>query len=221
MKLWEGLSQDLNFNVMFSQRGVLNLAHTLHDMREIHRRVNANRLNGVDAEIPDAGAGQGILPDPRYRPKAAIRCWARRSSGAAASRATMRWPGALPAPPTSAASTSSRTARSPAFASNRAACSASRRPRASSAPRRSAALPPAIPACSPSMAGMRLPHRKPSAAGAGLRADQAGARHRRHVERGARLRQPVRQGRAGDRRRHRQLQLLCASAAAFPSSKTC
>ncbi|WP_110649587.1 sarcosine oxidase subunit beta family protein [Salinicola peritrichatus] len=51
MKLWEGLSQDLNYNVMFSQRGVLNLGHTLQDMRDIQRRVNANRLNGIDGEV--------------------------------------------------------------------------------------------------------------------------------------------------------------------------
>jgi len=51
MKLWEGLSQDLNYNVMFSQRGVLNLGHTLQEMRDIERRVNANRLNGVDGEV--------------------------------------------------------------------------------------------------------------------------------------------------------------------------
>ena len=51
LKLWEGLSQDLNFNVMFSQRGVINLAHNQHDLRELSRRVNANRLNGVDSEI--------------------------------------------------------------------------------------------------------------------------------------------------------------------------
>jgi sarcosine oxidase subunit beta len=51
LKLWEGLSRDLNFNVMFSQRGVLNLAHNQHDLRELARRVNANRVNGVDSEI--------------------------------------------------------------------------------------------------------------------------------------------------------------------------
>ena len=33
MKLWEGLSQDLNYNVMFSQRGVMMLAHTVHDVQ--------------------------------------------------------------------------------------------------------------------------------------------------------------------------------------------
>lgn len=51
MQLWEGLSQELNFNVMFSQRGVYNLGHTLQDMRDIERRVGANRLNGIDAEV--------------------------------------------------------------------------------------------------------------------------------------------------------------------------
>ena len=51
LQLWEGLSQELNFNVMFSQRGVMNLGHTLQDMRDIYRRSNANRLNGIDSEI--------------------------------------------------------------------------------------------------------------------------------------------------------------------------
>lgn len=51
MQLWEGLSQELNFNVMFSQRGVMNLGHNLQDMRDIERRVNANRLNGIDSEL--------------------------------------------------------------------------------------------------------------------------------------------------------------------------
>ncbi len=62
MKLWEGLSQDLNYNVMFSQRGVLNLGHTLQDMRDIQRRVNANRLNGIDGEVLDAKQVQEICP---------------------------------------------------------------------------------------------------------------------------------------------------------------
>ncbi|MEM8878438.1 MAG: sarcosine oxidase subunit beta family protein [Pseudomonadota bacterium] len=50
LQLFEGLSQDLNYNIMMSQRGVMNLAHNLHDVRESRRRVYANRLNGVDAE---------------------------------------------------------------------------------------------------------------------------------------------------------------------------
>jgi len=62
MKLWEGLSQDLNYNVMFSQRGVLNLGHTIQDMRDIGRRVNANRLNGIDGEVLDPQQIKEIVP---------------------------------------------------------------------------------------------------------------------------------------------------------------
>ena len=54
MKLWENLSQDLNYNVMYSARGVYNLCHTLQDLRDSERRVSANRLNGIDGELLDA-----------------------------------------------------------------------------------------------------------------------------------------------------------------------
>ena len=62
MKLWEGLSQELNYNVMFSQRGVMNLGHTLQDMRDIERRVNANRLNGIDGRVIEADECKAICP---------------------------------------------------------------------------------------------------------------------------------------------------------------
>jgi sarcosine oxidase, subunit beta len=62
LKLWEGLSSELNFNLMLSQRGVLNLAHTESDVREGMRRVNANRLNGIDAEWLDAAAIRRFCP---------------------------------------------------------------------------------------------------------------------------------------------------------------
>ena len=62
LKLWEGLSRDLNVNMMFSQRGVLNLAHTLHDVRESVRRVNANNLNGIDAEWLDPEGVKAFCP---------------------------------------------------------------------------------------------------------------------------------------------------------------
>ncbi|HIE78081.1 MAG TPA: sarcosine oxidase subunit beta family protein [Candidatus Thioglobus sp.] len=51
LDLWNGLSQDLNYNVMFSARGVYNLGHTLQEMRDIERRVNANVINGITAEV--------------------------------------------------------------------------------------------------------------------------------------------------------------------------
>ena len=50
LKIWENLSNELNYNVMFSQRGVLNLAHNEHDVKEIKRRMSANRLNGIDSK---------------------------------------------------------------------------------------------------------------------------------------------------------------------------
>ncbi|MFV0434907.1 MAG: sarcosine oxidase subunit beta family protein [Leucobacter sp.] len=50
LKLWEQLPEELEYDFLFSQRGVMNLAHTLQDVRESQRRVNANVLNGVDAE---------------------------------------------------------------------------------------------------------------------------------------------------------------------------
>jgi heterotetrameric sarcosine oxidase beta subunit len=62
MKLWEGLSQDLNFNVMFSQRGVLNLGHSDGQMDAFARRGNAMRLNGIDAELLSAEDVRRMIP---------------------------------------------------------------------------------------------------------------------------------------------------------------
>jgi len=62
LKLWEGLSQELNYNVMFSQRGVYNLGHSLQDMRDIERRVGANKINGIDAVVLDAAQIKKAIP---------------------------------------------------------------------------------------------------------------------------------------------------------------
>lgn len=53
LKLWEGLSRDLNFNVMVSQRGVINTAHSDAQMDLYVRRGNWMRLNDIDAELWD------------------------------------------------------------------------------------------------------------------------------------------------------------------------
>jgi len=50
LKLWEHLSEELDYDILLSQRGVLSLVHSQGDRREGMRRVNANRLNGIDAE---------------------------------------------------------------------------------------------------------------------------------------------------------------------------
>src|SRR5271154_677904 len=62
LKLWEGLSQDLNYNVMLSQRGVMMLAHTIHDVQGAQRHIHANRLNGVDNEWLTAEEAKEFCP---------------------------------------------------------------------------------------------------------------------------------------------------------------
>ena len=62
MKLWEGLEQDLNYNAMVSQRGVLNLYHSDAQRDTYVRRGNAMRMHGVAAELLDAAAVQRLLP---------------------------------------------------------------------------------------------------------------------------------------------------------------
>jgi sarcosine oxidase subunit beta len=72
LKLWEGLEEDLGVDLQFSPRGVLNLAHDLGDVRSSVRRVEANRLNGVDAEWLTPEEVQAfcpivnVSPDVRY-----------------------------------------------------------------------------------------------------------------------------------------------------------
>ena len=51
LRLYEGLSRDLNFNVMLSQRGILNISHTPAQLEIAARVANAMQLNGVDAEF--------------------------------------------------------------------------------------------------------------------------------------------------------------------------
>jgi len=62
MKLWEGLEQDLNYNAMVSQRGVLNLYHSDTQRDAYVRRGNAMHMHGVDAELLDAAAVRRMLP---------------------------------------------------------------------------------------------------------------------------------------------------------------
>ncbi|WP_460448646.1 sarcosine oxidase subunit beta family protein [Alsobacter sp. SYSU BS001988] len=72
LKLWEGLSQDLNYNVMYSPRGVMMLAHNTHDVQVGKRHVHANRLQGIDNEWLSPAEAKAfcpilnISPDIRY-----------------------------------------------------------------------------------------------------------------------------------------------------------
>ena len=62
MQLWEGLEQDLNYNAMISQRGVVNLYHSDAQRDAYVRRGNAMRLHGVDAELLDRAGVRARLP---------------------------------------------------------------------------------------------------------------------------------------------------------------
>jgi sarcosine oxidase subunit beta len=62
MKLWEGLEDDLNYNAMVSQRGVLNLYHSDAQRDAYARRGNAMRLHGVDAELLDLEQVREMAP---------------------------------------------------------------------------------------------------------------------------------------------------------------
>jgi sarcosine oxidase subunit beta len=66
MKLWEGLEQDLNYNAMVSQRGVLNLYHSDGQRDAYVRRGNAMRMHGVDAELLDRDTVHRMYPWLNY-----------------------------------------------------------------------------------------------------------------------------------------------------------
>ncbi len=66
LKLWEGLEQDINYNVMVSQRGVLNIVHSDSQRDAAIRRGNAMRLNGVDGEFVPREKLRQMVPEMDY-----------------------------------------------------------------------------------------------------------------------------------------------------------
>ena len=60
--LWRDLSQELNYNIMFSPRGVMMLAHSVHDVQVFKRHVHANRLNGVDNDWLEPAEAKAFCP---------------------------------------------------------------------------------------------------------------------------------------------------------------
>ncbi len=66
LKLWENLTQELNFNLMFSQRGVVQLCHSFHDMEALTNRYNALRLNNIDSDMLTREQLKAMVPDLNY-----------------------------------------------------------------------------------------------------------------------------------------------------------
>ena len=72
MGLWRSMSQDLNFNVMYSPRGIINLAHSDAQMNVYERRGNSMRLNGIDAVLLNREQVREIIPMADFSEKSAI-----------------------------------------------------------------------------------------------------------------------------------------------------
>ncbi len=68
MTLWEGLSHELNYNVMYSPRGVMMLAHNVHDVQVFKRHVHANRLAGIDNEWVSPEEAKAFCPSLNISP---------------------------------------------------------------------------------------------------------------------------------------------------------
>jgi sarcosine oxidase subunit beta len=72
VQLYEHLAAELNFNVMFSQRGHLTLAHNDSSLRTMHWRAEVNKLQGVDSRVIEPGEVKKLVPyldtsrDTRY-----------------------------------------------------------------------------------------------------------------------------------------------------------
>ncbi len=208
VKLWEGLSQELNYNVMFSQRGVMHLAHSVHDLQEVKRRLHANRLNGVDSEflLPEQIKQIEPLLDTSRGTRYPIMGASLQRRGGTARHDAVAWGYAR-------GCRRSRRRHHPELRGHRG----SHRPGAGPGGRDHPRSDPLRQAGGGGRrpfqrdradGGLSPADRELSAAGPGLRAGQALRQHGDHVERGARLHQPVGQGRTGDRRRHRPVHLL-------------
>src|SRR5262249_8375881 len=70
VRLYEELSRELNYNIMFSQRGIVTLAHSRHDLDAQSRWANAMQCNGIDAELLDARQVQELEPRLNFGPDA-------------------------------------------------------------------------------------------------------------------------------------------------------
>jgi sarcosine oxidase subunit beta len=72
LQLYEGLSQALNFNIMLSQRGLILLAHSRHDLDAMSRWANAMRMNGIAAELLTRSEVGALAPALDLSPQARL-----------------------------------------------------------------------------------------------------------------------------------------------------
>ena len=210
MKLWEGLEQDLNFNTMVSQRGVLNLYHSDGQRDAYARRGNAMRLHGVDAELLDRDEVRELLPFLDFdNARFPIHGGLMQRRGGTARHDAVVWGYARAAPTQRGVDIIQNCEVTGIRSRHGPRRSAWKRPAASIGASKVALAVAGNSSRLAAMAGLAPADRKPRAAGLRHRRHQAADRSRHHLRRRPFLHQPIRQGRPGLRRRHRRLQFLC------------
>ena len=211
LKLWEKLSQELNFNVMYSARGVLNLVHSPADMDAAMRRGNAMRLNGIDAkfltrdEIAHWIPNLDCSPDARFPILGGLL----QPRGGTVRHDAVAW-GYARAADARGVDIIQQCEVTGIRIENGAIAGVDTTQGFIATPKLGLAVAGHSGHVA-AMAGFEAADRIARAAGDGVRAGEAGARHRRHLGRRALLHQPVGQGRARDGRRSRLLQLVRAA----------
>ena len=198
------------------------LAHNVHDVQVLQAPRPRQPAERHRQRVADAGAGQGILPAAQHRRRRPLSRPRRRAAAARrhARHDAVAWGYARGADALRRRHHPELRGHRRSAATPTARSRASRRRAASSRAKKVGVVAAGHTCVVMDMAGVRMPLESYPAAGAGLGAGQAGVPLRGDVEHGARLHQPVRQGRAGDRRRHRPVHLLQRSAAACTSSST-
>ncbi len=111
IKLYEGLSRDLNYNVMFSQRGMVALGHSRHDIENMRRLVGAMRLGGVDVRMMDRDEIAARIPPLDMSKDARYPVWGGYVQDRAGTARQTPWRGVMPVVRIASEYTSSRTAR--------------------------------------------------------------------------------------------------------------
>ncbi|WP_157217922.1 sarcosine oxidase subunit beta family protein [Flavisphingomonas formosensis] len=91
VKLYEGLSKALNYNIMFSQRGMWTLAHDRHGLEMLRRSANAMLLNGIDAELHDGAMVRKLIPGLNENPRFPILGGLNQPRGGSARHDAVAW----------------------------------------------------------------------------------------------------------------------------------
>lgn len=206
VKKWGTLSEELNYNVMYSRRGVMMLAHTVHDEQVFRRHIHANRLNGVDNEWLTPEQAKAYCPplniDPGMRYPIIGAALQRRGGTARHDAVAWGYARAADAMGVDIIENCEVTGIDRDRSGRVIGVQTSRGPIRAAKVGVSAAGNSSVVM---GMAGLRLPLESFPLQALVSEPCEAGPPLRGHVEHDPRLYQPIRQGRTGDRRGHRRV----------------